>query len=120
MCEQILEDEGVLQHVEIGEYHLNFIPFESDLLSLELDTVFRQCYVDGDTSPLNVIARALCRFQDSYGIIPHVKSKGAASKKVVQKMFHMRREENVLSHKGIDYASSDATNHDHQVDSLIM
>jgi vacuolar protein sorting-associated protein 33A len=106
--------------VEIGEYHLNFIPFESDILSLELDTVFRQCYVDGDTSPLNVIARALCRFQDSFGVIPHVKSKGAASKKVVQKMFHIRREEDMLNHKGIDHASRDAASQDHQVDSLVM
>lgn len=41
-CEQILEDEGVLEHCEIGEFHLGLVPFDADLLSLEMDGVFRQ------------------------------------------------------------------------------
>jgi len=89
----MLEDEGVLEHCEIGEVHLGLVPFDSDLLSLEMDGVFRQCYVDGDTSSLNVVARALHRLQSSFGTIPNVKSKGAASRKVLQKLLHLRREE---------------------------
>ena len=49
--------------------------------------------MDGDTSPLNVVARALARLQHVYGVIPNVKSKGAASRKVLQKLLHLRREE---------------------------
>lgn len=93
VCEQILEDEGVLQHLEIGEFHIGFIPFDNDLLSLEMSGVFKQCYVDGDTSSLNASAKALLKIQDIFGTIPFVKSKGAASRKVLQKLMHLRREE---------------------------
>ena len=41
-CEQILEDEGVLNTLSIGEYHLELVPMDSDLLSLELGDVYRQ------------------------------------------------------------------------------
>lgn len=41
-CEQILEDEGVLNLLSIGEYHLELVPLDSDLLSLELSDVYRQ------------------------------------------------------------------------------
>jgi hypothetical protein len=41
-CEQMLEDEGVLQHVKMGEYHLGLIPFDSDILSLEIDSIYKE------------------------------------------------------------------------------
>jgi len=93
VCEQMLEDEGVLQHCEIGELALGLVQFDTDLLSLEMESVFRHCYVDGDTSSLNIVARALHKLQNTLGVIPNVKSKGAASRKVLQKLLHLRREE---------------------------
>lgn len=111
----MLEDEGVLEHVEIGEYHLGLIPFEHDMLSLELDGVFRQCYVDGDTSALNTVARALCSVQNLFGIIPNVKSKGAASRKVLQKMLHFRREEELVSR-----SDSSRISLRHDIDTLVL
>lgn len=93
VCEQMLEDEGALEHCEIGEFPMGLVQFDSDLLSLEMESVFRQCYVDGDTSSLNIVARALHRLQSTLGVIPNVKSKGAASRKVLQKLLHLRREE---------------------------
>lgn len=100
VCEQMLEDEGALEHCEIGEFPMGLVQFDSDLLSLEMDWVFRQCYVDGDTSPLNIVARALNRLQNTFGVIQNVKSKGAASRKVLQKLLHLRREEAVNMHQG--------------------
>lgn len=93
VCEQMLEDEGVLEHCEIGEFQLGLVQFDTDLLSLEMESVFRHCYVDGDTSSLNIVARSLHRLQSTFGIIPNIKSKGAASRKVLQKLLHIRREE---------------------------
>ena len=93
VCEQMLEDEGALEHCEIGEFPMGLVQFDSDLLSLEMESVFRQCYVDGDTSSLNIVARALHRLQSTLGVIPNVKSKGAASRKVLQKLLHLRRED---------------------------
>ncbi|CAE7635683.1 VPS33, partial [Symbiodinium microadriaticum] len=102
-CEQMLEDEGVLEVINIGEYHLGLIPFDSDLLSLEMVDLFRQCYVDGDSSPLCSVARALDKVQALYGVIPNIKSKGAASRKVLQKLLHLRRER-----EGVDSRTADA------------
>lgn len=44
-CEQMLEDEGVLEVINIGEYHLGLIPFDSDLVSLEMINLYRQVNV---------------------------------------------------------------------------
>ena len=41
VCEKVFQEEGVYGDVVLGEYALDFIPFESDVLSLELDTAFR-------------------------------------------------------------------------------
>ena len=41
VCDKILEDEGVLADVHLGTFPLDFIPFEMDVLSLELPTAFR-------------------------------------------------------------------------------
>ena len=41
VCDRILEDEGVLGDVHLASYPLDFIPFEADVLSLELPSAFR-------------------------------------------------------------------------------
>ena len=45
ICEKVLEEEGVYGEIQVGEYNLDLIPFDSDLLSLELDTSFREFYL---------------------------------------------------------------------------
>ena len=40
-CERILQEAGVAGDVVAGEYPLGFIPFDADLLSLEMPSVFR-------------------------------------------------------------------------------
>ena len=45
VCEKILEDEGVLGDLTIGEFPLHFIPLEPDLLSLELEDAFEELYL---------------------------------------------------------------------------
>ena len=37
----MLEDEGVLEHIKMGEYHLGLLPFDSDLLTLEMGVAFK-------------------------------------------------------------------------------
>lgn len=42
-CEQILEEECVLSHVSVRQWSsLGIIPLDSDILSLEMNSVFRQ------------------------------------------------------------------------------
>ena len=53
VCEKVLQDEGVYGDVSIGEFELDFIPFENDVISLELDAAFR---VDFGLSPASKAA----------------------------------------------------------------
>jgi hypothetical protein len=39
---QILEDEGVYSEVQLGEYDLGLIPFEDDVLSMEMAESYRE------------------------------------------------------------------------------
>jgi len=45
IAERHLEEEGVYEEVTIGEYRLDLIPFDHDLLSLELEESFKECYL---------------------------------------------------------------------------
>lgn len=42
VCEQMLSDDGALQHIRVGEFRMGLIPFDTDLLSLEMEGVFKQ------------------------------------------------------------------------------
>ena len=127
VCEQLLDDiinsgssskpaNMIWEKISFCELRLGMIPFDTDILSLEIDDVFKQvisiygflchsffyytmllllsilfqCYVDGDLSSLNTIASSLLQLQSVYGIIPNIKSKGVGAKKVLQKLFRMR------------------------------
>jgi hypothetical protein len=37
LCERVLEEEGVLGDITLGEFAMEWIPFEDDLISMELD-----------------------------------------------------------------------------------
>lgn len=92
MCEQVLEDEGVLDFVEpLGEYQLNLIPLDTDLISLELDGCFRDCKLEGDMSSLQAVTQSLIKLRSFYGLIPNVKSIGPLSRNVCNKL--MRNEQ---------------------------
>lgn len=93
VCEKVLEEEDVLTYVTIGEFPLHFIPFDEDVLSLELDTSFKECLVDGDTSALWYVARAIFNLQLSFGLISNVKGKGKAAGQVADILSRMQREQ---------------------------
>ena len=38
---QVLEDEGVLKYIDVGECQLDIFPFDTDILSLELENSFK-------------------------------------------------------------------------------
>eukprot|EP01122_Echinamoeba_exundans_P013588 TRINITY_DN5959_c0_g1_i1.p1 TRINITY_DN5959_c0_g1~~TRINITY_DN5959_c0_g1_i1.p1 ORF type:complete len:685 (-),score=163.48 TRINITY_DN5959_c0_g1_i1:50-2104(-) len=92
MCETALEQEGVFNQIKIGEYHLDLIPFDADVLSLELNQCFKECFLEGDKTSLFYTARALMKLQALYGIIPLIRGKGAAAQQVAQMMLRMRHE----------------------------
>ncbi|CAB4399332.1 unnamed protein product [Rhizophagus irregularis] len=88
ICERVLEEAGIT----IGEYHLDLIPFEDDLLSLELDNTFKELYLDGDYTSIYYAARALMKLQTKFGLIPRVIGKGDCAKHLADMLLRMRKE----------------------------
>ena len=76
ICDKFLEDEGIFGDCSVGEFHLDLIPFDEDLLSLEMNDCFRSLFVDGDTTVLKILSNALMKFQILYGFFPKILGKG--------------------------------------------
>lgn len=73
ICEKALKDCGLFDLFEsIRSFPAFVFPLDSDVLSLEMDHVFRSLHVNQDTSPLYDVASALVHIQQLYGSIPTV------------------------------------------------
>ncbi|KAJ1990777.1 Vacuolar protein-sorting-associated protein 33 [Coemansia spiralis] len=92
LCERVLEEEGVLGDISIGEYHMDFIPLEDDVLSLELPATFKELYLDGDFSAVQYTARALMRLQGLFGFFPRIVGKGDFAQILADSLTRMRLE----------------------------
>ncbi|KAG9304488.1 hypothetical protein G9A89_020052 [Geosiphon pyriformis] len=88
ICERVLEEEGIT----LGEYHLDLIPFEDDLLSLELENTYKELYLDGDYTAIYYAAQALMRLQSLFGLFPRVIGKGDCAKHLADMLLRMRKE----------------------------
>ncbi|TYZ67716.1 hypothetical protein PybrP1_002183 [[Pythium] brassicae (nom. inval.)] len=95
VCDEILKKEGVFGSLSIGEYRLDLIPLDDDVLTLELDGCFKELFVEDDKTQLATVAASIVKLQTIFGMIPRVKYKGAMSKIVWDKMAHFKREQEV-------------------------
>lgn len=94
-CEKILEDADIMDRlvIPVAQVEMDMIPFDKDLLALGMDSYFRELYLEQDTTPLYYLAQALMKLQDTFGVIPSIKTKGAFAQKVKNIMVRMRREQ---------------------------
>lgn len=92
VCEEKLKDKGVRADVVIDELNLDFLPIDTDLLSMELNECFRDVYLNADTTPIFNLAHGLVTLQQLYGIIPNVFVKGDKAKQCYDSMVRMQRE----------------------------
>ncbi|KAI4756779.1 Sec1-like protein [Aureobasidium sp. EXF-3400] len=95
VSDRILEENGVLGEVTIGECPLFLIPLEPDLLSLELEDAFSDLYLRKDPTSIFLTATALMRLQRSTGLFPRILGKGDNAKKLADLLIRMRSEEEV-------------------------
>ncbi|PVD19345.1 hypothetical protein C0Q70_19832 [Pomacea canaliculata] len=93
VCELILENEGVLGHITLEEFHLHLFPLDTDLLSLEMPDIFKSFYLDGDLTHIHTVASSLVTLQHLYGWIPNIHTIGKGSKMVYDMMQAMQEEE---------------------------
>lgn len=79
VCEMILEELGVFGDLTIREFHLDLIPLETDVLSLENHNAFKEVTLDGDFTSIHSMANAIIKLQAIHGIIPKICGKGSAT-----------------------------------------
>ncbi|KAM7416190.1 hypothetical protein PAMA_018316 [Pampus argenteus] len=93
LCEQRLKEQGVLgSFINIDEYILDLIPYDGDLLSMEYESAFRECYLENDQTSLYHTAKGLMTLQALYGTIPQIYGKGDCARHVANMMLRMKRE----------------------------
>ncbi|KAJ3328092.1 hypothetical protein HDU93_001673 [Gonapodya sp. JEL0774] len=92
VCEKLFEEEGVLADLTIGEYHLDLVPLEDDFLSLEVEGSFRELYLEGDTTCVYYLAKAIMKLQTLYGVAPRIVGKGTYARVLADLLVNLRRE----------------------------
>jgi hypothetical protein len=92
VCEEKLKEKGVRGDIIIDELNLDFLPIDTDLLSMESHDCFRDLYLNNDTTSIFNLAHGLITLQQLYGIIPNVFVKGDKAKQCYDSMMRMQRE----------------------------
>jgi hypothetical protein len=92
VCEEKLKEKGVRGDIIIDELNLDFLPIDTDLISMEFNDCFRDLYINNDTSSIINLAHGLINLQKLYGIIPNVFVKGDKAKQCYDSMMRMQRE----------------------------
>ncbi|KAG9938506.1 Sec1-like protein, partial [Aureobasidium melanogenum] len=93
VSDRILEENGVLGEVTIGECPLFLIPLEY-LVQMEIRAVLTAGQRKDPTS-IFLTAKALMRLQKSTGLFPRILGKGDNAKKLADLLIRMRSEEEV-------------------------
>eukprot|EP00039_Didymoeca_costata_P027247 m.17967 g.17967 ORF g.17967 m.17967 type:complete len:609 (+) comp6153_c0_seq1:147-1973(+) len=92
VCEAALQEQGVFGNCTIGEFHLNFVPMDSDIMSMELPASFSDYHIHGDSSSIFYTAHALMQIQKIFGVIPRLVGKGEGAMKVKDILLQKRKE----------------------------
>jgi vacuolar protein sorting-associated protein 33A len=100
ICEQLLKEEGVFSDLSTSEFSLDIFPLDDDVLTMGLDSCYKDCMVSGDQSSLFYVTRALMKIQAVYGHIPNIRSKGKLAKAVLDMLLRLQREEDSSSAGG--------------------
>ncbi|KAI7907781.1 Sec1-like protein [Cokeromyces recurvatus] len=98
ICERVLEEEGVKGDITIGDYTMEWIPYEDDLISMELGpSIWKEIYLDGDQTAIYYAAKALIRLESIYGLFPRILGKGDGAKQLANMLLRMRKEHSVVN-----------------------
>ncbi|EDN08117.1 vacuolar sorting-associated protein [Histoplasma capsulatum] len=120
VCNQILEDEGIIGDVNITEFPLYFLPLESDILSLELGDAFPDLYLHKDPGPVYLSAKALMNLQLRHGFFPRIVGKGDNARRLADQLLRMRKELDVEETSGLNDGSGRGLMVSSTIESLIV
>ncbi|CAH1391975.1 unnamed protein product [Nezara viridula] len=83
LCEKRLKTKGVYGNFNlIEDLPCDIFPFDSDVLSMEVETTFKDFHLEKDPTSLYQAAQAIFTLQELYGVIPKVTGKGDAARHV--------------------------------------
>ncbi|KAI9732416.1 MAG: hypothetical protein M1834_001624 [Cirrosporium novae-zelandiae] len=120
ICEKIFEEEGVLGDVSISDLPVYFIPLENDVLSLELDSSFRDIYLERDPTSIFLSAKALMLLQQKHGLFPRIVGKGDNARRLADLLLRMRKELASEEASGLMKSSALGLMPSSTIDSLIV
>lgn len=75
----------------IEELPIELFVLDSDILSMENESVYKEMYLNGDFSAVHQIVEGLVKIQDVYGQIPRVVGQGKAAKLVCDLLLKRRK-----------------------------
>lgn len=93
LCEKKLESLGVFGDlISVNQFSPDFYVLDTDLISIEWPSSFREYRLESDYSSLYQLATSLLNLQCVFGIIPSVCGVGRFSKKLIEIFNKMRGE----------------------------
>lgn len=93
LCEIRLKDRGVYgSFTYINELQLFWFPLDTDVISMEKRSIFRDYHLNKDPTCLHSLARGMMALQAVFGFIPRIYGKGRSAKQLCEYMMNMRRE----------------------------
>ena len=93
----ILQEKRVLPSLtSIEELPLLLFPIDTDVLSLELESAFKEFHVENDPTSMYYVAKALVYLQRKYGVANSIFGKGQAAKYVYDLMQSIQQETGVI------------------------
>ena len=93
LCEMRLKDRGVYgSFTYINELKLYWYPLDTDVVSMEKKSVFRDYHLNKDPTCLHTVAQGMMALQAVFGFIPHIYGKGRSAKQLCEYMMNLRRE----------------------------
>jgi len=75
-CERVLEESGVYDDVTVIGLPVDLVPYDDDVMTMEMPNCFKDSIVSGDVGSVTTVARSLFNLQAMCGIIPKVHGKG--------------------------------------------
>jgi len=85
-CDEVLKKKGLLAPEKVGFINMNIIPYEEDLLSLEVNDSFYQSFKHEDLEFSSQTYDAITRIEKVYGVIKYKFAKGRNSYKILDKL----------------------------------
>jgi hypothetical protein len=82
ICEYILENYCI-KNIKISNLNLDLIPLYDDVLSFELNDIFKEFYLDYDITCVKQIVNSIHNLEQINGTIKNIKGKGLIAERVI-------------------------------------